>query len=429
MTTLPEMYDVAAIRRDFPILQRLVHGRPLVYLDSAATTQKPRSVIEALARYYAETNANIHRGIHALAEEATALYERTRQRTARFIGAPSPKSIVFTRNATEAINLVARAWGSRNLREGDEILSSQMEHHSNLIPWQMLAREKGARLRHLRVTEEGRLDLGDLDSLLTERTRIVALSAMSNALGTINPVRDVIAAARRKGALVLLDGAQLVPHAPVNVSELDCDFLAFSCHKMLGPTGVGVLYGRKEILDRMDPFLGGGEMILEVWEDRAVYNDVPARFEAGTPNIAGVVAFEAALTYLEGLGMHNVREHEKRLLTHALARLSEVEDVRLYGPRDPELAGGVVSFTFGEVHPHDVGTILDREGIAIRAGHHCAQPLMRRYGISGTCRASFYVYTTEAEIDLLAGALRKVREIFGPAPRRPGAVESPRVEP
>src|SRR5262245_3751740 len=280
------MYDVEAIRRDFPILQRHVHGRPLVYLDNAATTQKPRSVIESLTRYYAETNANIHRGIHALAEEATALYERTRQRTARFIGAQSQKSIVCTRNATESINLVARAWGGRNLREGDEILSSQMEHHSNLIPWQMLAQEKGARLRHLRVTEEGRLDLGDLDRLLTERTRIVALSAMSNALGTINPVREVIAAARRKGALVLLDGAQLVPHAPVNVSELDCDFLAFSCHKMIGPTGVGVLYGRKEILDSMDPFLGGGEMILEVWEDRAVYNEAPARFEAGTPNIA-----------------------------------------------------------------------------------------------------------------------------------------------
>lgn len=415
------MYDVAQVRRDFPILERKVHGRPLVYLDSAATSQKPRAVIEALTRYYSETNANIHRGIHALAEEATAAYERTRQRVARFIGARNARSVVFTRNATEAVNLVAHAWGRKHLREGDEILSSQMEHHSNLIPWQIVAKEKGARLRHIPVTEDGRMDLSSLDGVLTERTRIVAVSAMSNALGTINPVREIVAAARRKGALVLLDGAQLVPHAPVDVTQLDCDFLAFSAHKMLGPTGVGVLYGRREVLERMDPFMGGGEMILEVWEDRASYNDVPHRFEAGTPNIAGVVAFEAAIDYLEQLGMENVREHERRLVAHALARLAEEEDIVLYGPRDAELRGGVLSFNFKEIHPHDVGTILDQEGIAIRAGHHCAQPLMRRYGISGTCRASFYVYTTEEEVNALVTALGRVREVFGLAPRTDGA--------
>jgi cysteine desulfurase/selenocysteine lyase len=411
-------YDVEKLRADFPILERQVHDKPLVYLDSAATSQKPRQVIEAITRYYSETNANIHRGIHTLAEEATSAYERTRQRVARFIGAKNVKSVVFTRNTTEAVNLVAQAWGRRNLKEGDEILSSQMEHHSNLIPWQMLARERGASLRHIPVTDDGRLDLSSLDRLLTDRTKIVAVSAMSNALGTINPVREIVAAAHRKGALVLLDGAQLVPHCPVNVSELDCDFLAFSSHKMLGPTGVGVLYARKEILEKMDPFLGGGEMILEVWEDHASYNDIPNRFEAGTPNIADVVAFEAAIAYLESLGMENVRAHERRLVAHALKRFAEQDDIRLYGPTDPALRGGVVSFNFHDIHPHDVGTILDQEGIAIRAGHHCAQPLMRRYGISGTCRASFYVYTTEQEIDQLVEALAKVRAIFGLAGAR-----------
>lgn len=409
------MYDVQKIRRDFPILERQVHGRPLVYLDNAATTQKPRQVIEALSRYYSETNANIHRGIHALAEEATARYERTRQRVARFIGAKNARSVVFTRNTTEAVNLVAHAWGRGHIREGDEIVSSQLEHHSNLVPWQMLAQEKGALLRFIPVTEDGQWDLASLGRLLTERTRMVAVSAMSNALGTINPVKEVIDAAHRIGALVLLDGAQAVPHTAVDVSELDCDFLAFSAHKMLGPTGVGVLYGRKEILEGMDPFLGGGEMILEVWEDRALYNEIPHRFEAGTPNIADVIAFEAALDYLEELGMANVREHERRLVAYALERFTGLGDVRLYGPRDTARRGGVVSFNFKDIHPHDVGTVLDREGIAIRAGHHCAQPLMKRYGISGTCRASFYVYTTEEEIDGLLVALGKVREIFGGA--------------
>jgi cysteine desulfurase/selenocysteine lyase len=407
------MYDVQKVRSDFPILERQVNGKQLVYLDSAATSQKPRQVIEALTRYYSETNAYIHRGIHALAEEATAAYEKTRQRVARFVGARNVKSIVFTRNATESVNLVAQAWGRRNVGEGDEILSSQMEHHSNLVPWQMLAKEKGARMRHIPVTDDGQMDLSDLDRLVTDRTRIVAVSAMSNALGTINPVKEIIAAARRKGALVLLDGAQLVPHSKVDVSELDCDFLAFSSHKMLGPTGVGVLYGRKEILEKMDPFMGGGEMILEVWDDRATYNDIPNRFEAGTPNIADVIALEAAIDYLESLGMENVRAHERQLVSYALGRFAEQDELTLYGPADTALRGGVVSFNFKEIHPHDVGTILDEEGIAIRAGHHCAQPLMRRYGVSGTCRASFYVYTTEAEIDALMAALDRVRQVFG----------------
>jgi cysteine desulfurase/selenocysteine lyase len=407
------MYDVEKVRRDFPILSRRVHGRRLVYLDSAATSQKPRAVIDALSRYYTESNANIHRGLHALAEEATEQYEKTRGRTARFLSAPDPSTIVFTRNTTESINLVAYAWGRKNLGVGDEILVSQMEHHSNLVPWQMVAVQTGARLRHIRVTEEGRMDLSSLDSLLTERTRIVAVSALSNALGTVNPVREIIAAAHRMGSLVLLDGAQLVPHRPVNVAELECDFLAFSAHKMLGPTGVGVLYARKAILEGMDPFLGGGEMILEVYEDHATYNKIPNRFEAGTPNIADVVAFGEALEYLDGLGMENVRDHESQLAAYALDRLMEEEGIVLYGPREKGARSGVVSFALPDVHPHDVGTILDREGVAIRAGHHCCQPLMRRLGVSGTCRASFYVYNTLAEIDAFVEALGKVREIFG----------------
>jgi cysteine desulfurase / selenocysteine lyase len=407
------MYDVKQIRGDFPILKREVHGKSLVYLDSAATSQKPQSVIDAVTRFYAEHNANIHRGIHALAEEATVQYERTRQHVARFIGARSARTIVFTRNATESVNLVAHGWGRRNVREGDDILVTQMEHHSNLVPWQMLAKEKGARLRHIPVTSDGRLDLGNLDQLLTDRTRLVAVTAMSNAFGTVNPVKEIIQAAHKRGAVVLVDGAQSVPHAPTSVAEMDCDFLVFSAHKMLGPTGVGVLYGRKEILEKMDPFMGGGEMILEVWDDRATYNEIPNRFEAGTPNVADVAAFDAALSYLEGIGMANVREHERRIMSYALKRFAEQEDIQVYGPKDPGQRGGVLSFNFKDIHPHDVGTILDQDGVAIRAGHHCTQPLMRRFGISGTCRASAYVYTTEDEIDRLISALARVREIFG----------------
>jgi cysteine desulfurase/selenocysteine lyase len=409
------MYDVHRIRRDFPVLGRQVHKRPLVYLDSAATSQKPQVVIDAVTRFYAEHNANIHRGIHALAEEATVMYEKTRQHVAKFLGAKTARSIVFTRNTTEGINLVAHAWGRKNVKAGDEILVTQMEHHSNLVPWQMLAQHSGATLKHVPVTAQGRLELGELHGLLTPRTRLVAVTAMSNALGTINPVKEIAAAAHAQGALVLVDGAQSVPHLPTNVQDLDCDFLAFSAHKMLGPTGVGVLYARKEILETMDPFLGGGEMILEVWDDHATYNEIPNRFEAGTPNVADVVAFDAALSYLEAVGMNNVREHERRLISYALKRFEEHPEIQVYGPKDPALRGGVLSFNFRDVHPHDVGTILDREGIAIRAGHHCAQPLMRRFDVSGTCRASGYLYTTDDEIDRLVAALAKVREIFGVA--------------
>lgn len=407
------MYDVHRIRRDFPVLGRQVHKRPLVYLDSAATSQKPQVVIDAVSRFYAEHNANIHRGIHALAEEATVMYEKTRQHVAKFLGAKTARSIVFTRNTTEGINLVAHAWGRKNVKAGDEILVTQMEHHSNLVPWQMLAQHTGATLKHIPVTTEGRLELGELHGLLTPRTRLVAVTAMSNALGTINPVKEIAAAAHAQGALVLVDGAQSVPHLPTNVQDLDCDFLAFSAHKMLGPTGVGVLYARKEILETMDPFLGGGEMILEVWDDHATYNEIPNRFEAGTPNIADVVAFDAALSYLTALGMADVREHERQLAAYALERFKGLRDVEVYGPDDASERGGVLSFNIKDIHPHDVGTILDQEGIAIRAGHHCTQPLMRKYGISGTCRASFYVYTTEADIDHLITGIGKVREVFG----------------
>jgi cysteine desulfurase/selenocysteine lyase len=411
------MYDVEDVRRDFPILARRVHGKPLVYLDSAATSQKPQAVIDALSRFYAESNANIHRGVHALAEEATALYDRSRARIARFIGAPDPRSIVFTRNATESLNLVAYAWARRRLTPGDEVLVSQMEHHSNLVPWHLVAAETGARIRALPVTDDGQLDLVALDAALGPRTRVVAVTAMSNVLGTIPPAAEIVRRAHQAGAVVVLDGAQLVPHVPVDVAGLGCDFLVFSAHKMLGPMGVGALYGRLERLEETGPFLGGGDMIREVYEDRSSYADVPARFEAGTPNVADVVAFEAAVAYLEGLGMDAVREHERQLTGYALERLGALPDLTIHGPRDAKLRGGVVSFSLGDVHPHDVGTIVDREGVAIRVGHHCAQPLMRRLGVAATCRASFYVYTTEAEIDRLVEALDAVRALFGLASR------------
>jgi cysteine desulfurase/selenocysteine lyase len=407
------MYDVEAVRRDFPILERRVHGKALVYLDSAATSQKPRAVIDAVARFYSESNANIHRGVHTLAEEATALYDRSRARVARFIGAPTPRSIVFTRNTTEAINLVAYAWARRRLRPGDEVLVSQLEHHSNLVPWHLVAEETGARVRALTVGDDGELDLAGLDAALGPRTRLVAVTAMSNVLGTFPPVAEIVRRAHAAGAMVLLDGAQLVPHAAVDVVALGCDFMAFSAHKMLGPMGVGVLFGRLERLEEMGPFLGGGDMIREVFEDRSSYAEVPTRFEAGTPNVADVVGFEAAIDYLERLGMDAVRAHERQLTALALRRLAEQPDVTIHGPRDAARRGGVVSFALGDIHPHDVGTIVDREGVAIRVGHHCAQPLMRRLGVAATCRASFYVYTTEAEVERLVDALEAVRSVFG----------------
>ncbi len=406
------MLNVQKVRQDFPILSRTVYGKPLVYLDNAATSQKPRQVIEALVHYYQGYNANIHRAIHRLGEEATAAYEETRAKVARFINAPAAECIIFTSNATEAINLVAYTWGRSNVHQGDELLLTVMDHHSNLVPWQRLAQEKGATARYIDITEEHTLDLSNLDDLLTERTKIVCLNQVSNCLGTINPVEEVAREAHRRGALVLVDGAQSAPHLAVDVQALDCDFFAFSSHKMLGPTGVGVLYGRRELLEGMEPFLGGGEMIRQVTLEGATWNDVPWKFEAGTPNIGDVIAFGAAIDYLADIGMENVRAHEREITAHALRRLRQLEDIIVYGPLDAERRSGVISFNYPDIHPHDVGTILDREGVAIRAGHHCCMPLMRRLGIAGTARASFYIYNTLAEVDALIGALGKVRTIF-----------------
>jgi cysteine desulfurase/selenocysteine lyase len=406
------MFDVEAIRRDFPILSRQVHGKPLVYLDNAATTQKPRAVIEALVHYYEHQNANIHRAIHTLGEEATAAYEETRAKVSRFINAPRPENVVFTRSATEALNLVASAWGRANLREGDEIVLTQMEHHSNMVPWQRLAQEVGASVKYIGVTDEGTLDLDGLDDVITDRTKLVGVTQVSNAFGTINPLGKIIAAAHRRGALAVVDGAQSVPHMPLDVQALDCDFLAFSGHKMLGPTGVGVLYARYDLLEAMEPYQSGGEMISRVRLEGATWNDVPWKFEAGTPNIAGVVAFSAALDYLSALGMDNVRAHERELTAYALGRIRKLEDIIVYGVQDASQRGGVVSFNYPDIHPHDVGTILDREGVAIRAGHHCAQPLMRRFDMAGTARASFYIYNTLAEVDALVAGIEKARAFF-----------------
>jgi len=406
------MFDPQKIRQDFPILQRQVHGKPLVYLDNAATTQKPLSVIEVEARYYSEMNANIHRGIHSLSEQATKAYEGVREKVANFIGASSPESVVFTRGATESINLVAHGWARKFLTADDEILLSTVEHHSNLIPWQMVAKATGAKLKFIPLTKNGEWDLTQVDKVLTRRTKLVAITAMSNVLGTIFPVREIAKRADAVGAKILIDGAQSVPHLETQVKELQCDFLVFSAHKMLGPTGVGVLWAKPEILDAMDPFMGGGDMILEVWRDRATWNELPWKFEAGTPNISGVIAFGAALDYLQALGMNAVRQHEQELTAYALEQLAKDSNIHMYGPLDIAKRGGVISFNYGAIHPHDIGTLLDQEGIAIRAGHHCCQPLMRDLDISGTARASFYIYNTREEVDALVKALAKAATVF-----------------
>ena len=413
--------DVRRIRQDFPILSRTVHGKPLVYLDNAATTQKPRAVIEALTDYYTRFNANIHRGIHVLAEEATAAYEEVREQTARFIHAPSSRAIVFTRNATESINLFARAWAQPRLTPGDQILLSEMEHHSNLVPWQLVAKATGATLAFLPITDDGRLRLDALDRLLTPRTRLVAITHMSNVLGTINPIAEITARAHAKGASVFVDAAQSAPHLPLDVQQLGCDALACSAHKMLGPTGVGVLYAREELLESMEPFLGGGEMISDVQLTSATWNEIPWKFEAGTPNIADVIAFGAALAYLGRVGMAAIREHEQALTAYALKRLGTIEGVSLYGPSAVTERGGVVSFNLEGLHPHDVGTVLDAEGIAVRSGHHCAKPLMRRLGVVATVRASFYLYNAREDVDRLITALHAVKAFFGKKPAKVGA--------
>ncbi len=406
------MLDVGKIRKDFPALHQEVNGKPLVYFDSAATSQRPKAVIEAWVEFNTRYNSNIHRGIHYLSERATEAYENVRQIVADFIHAPEPRCIVFTHNTTEAINCVAYGWGRKFLKAGDEILLTEMEHHSNMIPWQILSQEKGVVLRWVPITENHTLDLRQLDDLLTSKTKLAAIAQMSNVLGTINPLKQIVQKARAVGAKVLVDGAQGVPHAGIDVQEIDCDFLAFPSHKMLGPTGAGVLYGKMELLEAMDPFMTGGSMILEVWKEKTTWNEVPHKFEAGTPDIGEVIAFGEAVRYLQNLGIDNVREHEKEITAYALEKLSEVDDLIIYGPKDPELQGGIISFNFKDIHPHDVGTILDQEGIAIRAGHHCAQPLMKVLEVQGTARVSFYVYNEKPEVDRLIEALHKVKEVF-----------------
>jgi cysteine desulfurase/selenocysteine lyase len=399
------------IRKDFPIFDTQAHGKRLVYLDSAATSQKPRQVVDRMVHFYETENANVHRGVYELGEKATAAYEAAREACARFIGATSVRSIVFTRGTTEAINLVRFTWGRENVGEGDEILLTEMEHHSNLIPWQLLAQEKGATLRHLPIDDEGELRVDLLDEYITDRTKLVAMNLMSNVLGTINPVRQIADAAHAAGALILVDAAQAAPHLSFDVKELDADFLGYSAHKMCGPTGAGVLYAREHLLEEMPPFHGGGEMIREVWADRATWNEIPYKFEAGTPNIAQAVGMGAAVEYLEGLGMDEIRQHEMELTSYAIERIGSTGAV-VYGPSDVSRRGGVVSFNLDDVHPHDMATIVDQEGVCIRAGHHCAQPLMRRLDVPATARASFYIYNTQEDVDVLIDALEKSKGWF-----------------
>jgi cysteine desulfurase/selenocysteine lyase len=404
--------DVERIRKDFPILERTAHGKPLVYLDSANTSQKPRAVIDAVREYYERHNANLYRAVYELAEEATARFEEARAKLAGFIGAPDPSCVVFTRGTTESINLVAHAWGRKFLEEGDEILLTEMEHHSNVVPWQLCARDTGAVLRYLPVADDGTLDLSNLESFLTERTKVLAVTGQSNVLGTLPPVDELARAAHAVGAVVVVDGAQLVPHNPVNVVELGVDFLTISGHKMLGPTASGGLYGRRELLEAMDPFLGGGEMIMEVYPERSTYKDPPWKFEAGTMNIAEEIGLAAAVDYLSELGMEAVREHEKELTAYALKRLGEA-GARVFGPQDVEQRGGAISFWYRDIHPHDLAQVLDQEGVCVRPGHHCAQILMRRLGVPATTRASVYVYNTHEDVDALVEALEKAGAVFG----------------
>lgn len=400
------------IRKDFPLLSRVINGNPVVYLDSASTTQKPNSVIDALSNFYRQTNANIHRGVYAMAEESTAMYENTRKRVAKFINAPSSESVIFTRNTTESINLVAHSWARKHLKAGDEILLTDLEHHANFVPWYMLSKERGLVLKSIPLDPSTQIDMEAFKKLLTSRVKLVAATAMSNVLGTITPAKEMARLAHLNGSLFLLDGAQSVPHMSTDVQDLDCDFLAFSAHKMLGPTGVGVLWVKEAVLDSMDPFMGGGEMIGTVSIEKTTWADAPLKFEAGTSNYADTAAFSASLDYLEKVGMTAIREHEKELVAYALEKLSALPDLTLYGPKDPEKQGGAISFNHKIVHSHDVGSILAGEGVAIRVGHHCAQPLMKVLGASSTARASFYIYTTKDDVDALVRALGRVDEVF-----------------
>jgi cysteine desulfurase/selenocysteine lyase len=406
-------FDITRIRGDFPILNREIRpGVPVVYLDSTATSQKPNAVIEAMDTFYRQSNANIHRGVHTLAEEATALYEAARERVAKFIHAASPRQVIFTRNTTESINLVAYAWARANLKAGDVVILTEMEHHSNLVPWHMLKMERGIRLEFIPVTEDGLLDLAAYRALLDQGPKLVSFTHMSNVLGTINPAAEIIRLAHEAGAVTLVDGAQSVPHFAVDVQAMDADFLAFSAHKMLGPTGIGALYGKTKLLEEMPPFLGGGDMIKTVHLREFVPNTLPHKFEAGTPAIAEAVGFGAAVDYLTMVGMEAVSAHEHEITEYALERLEEVPGLKLFGP-DAQAKGGVAAFTFDGVHPHDVAQILDRDGVAVRAGHHCAQPLHEKFGLTATSRASFYLYNTKEEVDKLVEGIYKVKEIFG----------------
>ena len=408
-----EDFDPIRIRQDFPALDQTIHGKPLAYLDNAATSQKPRAVLEVLSEYYERDNANVHRGIHELSRRATVAFEAAREKVASWINAPSAAECIWTRGTTEAINLVATAWGLDHVGEGDEILISVMEHHSNIVPWQLPAARTGATLKYIEIDDEGRLVLDGLESLLTERTKIVSISDVSNSLGTINPVKTIVDASRAVGAIVMVDGAQGVVHTKVDVQDLGCDFYAFGGHKMCGPTGVGVLWGRLELLEAMAPFQGGGEMIQIVERDQSSWAAVPHKFEAGTPNIAGAIGMGAAVDYLSNIGIEAIAIHESEIMAYAMAQLSLVPGLRMFGPSSLDDRSAVIAFTMGDALPHDISTILDTEGVAIRAGHHCAQLVMKHFGVSATARASFYLYSTQEDVDRLVEGLDQVAAIFG----------------
>jgi len=412
MVPVLDTVELEEIRDDFPILHQQVHGKPLVYLDNAATSQKPRVVIEALNDYYQRYNANVHRGIHTLAERATREYERARERIAQFIHAESTRSVVFTRGTTEAINLVAQSWGRTNLKAGDEILTTWMEHHSNIIPWYQLCEQTGAVIKRMELNPDGTLAI----PAISARTKLVAITHCSNVLGTINPIQQIADAAHQAGAVVLVDGAQSIPHMAIDVQALGADFFVFSGHKMCGPTASGILYGRENLLEAMPPFMGGGEMIREVTATGYTTNDLPYKFEAGTPNIAEAIGLGVAVEYLSRIGMDKIRRHEKELTQYALDRLSELVEIKIYGPLDAELRGGLVAFTFGDIHPHDLATIADQQGVAIRAGHHCAMPLHKHLGLGATARASFALYNTRSEVDALIRTLKEAKKVFGACP-------------
>ncbi len=413
-TSITTSIDAATLKQDFPILSRpAADGRPpLAFLDTAASSQKPKAVIDALTRFYEEDNANIHRGVYELSERATAAYEATRKHVAEFLNARKAKEIVFTRGTTEAINLVARSWGGANLREDDLIVFTEMEHHSNIVPWHIIGEEKGARYGHVRITKDGQLDMASFDELMTQGPKIVAVTHVSNTLGTINPIKELIAKAHDAGAVVLVDAAQSAPHVQIDVQDLDCDFLALSAHKMLGPMGVGVLYGKQELLEAMPPYQGGGSMIRRVTLEGTTWADIPTRFEAGTPAVGDVAAFDAALTYLENVGLDNIYQHEHALATVAMERLAALPGVTVYGPAPGIPRAGVVSFTVDGIHPHDVAAVLDEHNVAVRAGHHCTQPLLKALGVVATTRASFYLYNTDEDVDRLVDAVQAAQRVF-----------------